>query len=100
MANRAACWLKTEYEVGCIEDCTKGLGLIEAEEDILKKEFKNDDGDDAMRKNFKLKFLIRRGTAYSHLQEKSKALQDYDLAICLDPSNESLRQDVELLQKA
>ncbi|KAI8914622.1 hypothetical protein EDD86DRAFT_199728, partial [Gorgonomyces haynaldii] len=98
LSNRAACWLKMENLVACVQDCTNGLSMIDQEQDILKNEFKQDDGFSQERDKSRLKLLVRRGAAFKLIGKQQEAIQDYELALQMDPTNETLLRDLETMR--
>lgn len=99
LASRAAAWIQTKNYTAATQDCDKGLSIIDAEEDILKNEFKGQDGLESLRKSHKLKMLVRRGTANWELGNKSGAESDYLMALSLDPENQELKRDMEQIKQ-
>jgi tetratricopeptide (TPR) repeat protein len=46
-----------------------------------------------------LRVSIRRGNALAKLNRVSEAIQEYERALKLDPANETIRKDVEILKR-
>lgn len=84
-SNRAACHLQLKQYKECIQDCTSSLELL----------------DPPVPANCasRCKAHVRRGTAYMQIQEYVLALQDYELALKLDPKNVDLKNDSERIRK-
>jgi tetratricopeptide (TPR) repeat protein len=82
----------------CIDACIQGLELLQREEDILKDELKQSDGQEETRRQIKCKFLARLGTCYCSIGTVKKGLEQYEKAVTLDPGNESLLRDFENLK--
>lgn len=91
--------MKLEKYEDCVNDCTKGLGMIAREEEILSKELKQDDGGSDTRKNMKTKLFVRRGTCSVQLGDIKGGFNDYSAASELDPTNESLIEDINGLKE-
>jgi tetratricopeptide (TPR) repeat protein len=99
-SNRAAAYLKLENFDMCVQDCLAGLELIQREEDIIKDELKQDDGQNETRRQLKCKLLVRLGTCYCQMGTMDQGLQHYEKAVALDPQNESLAQDLNALRSS
>ena len=52
------------------------------------------------RKQWVLKTLVRRGTAYSQVSNFKSAYEDFKDAAVLDPDNEALKEDLAQLEAA
>lgn len=50
--------------------------------------------------DFEIRFLVRRGNAYSKLQKFYHAKSDFEEALKLDPKNEQLKKDLESINAA
>ncbi|RDD46300.1 Dyslexia susceptibility 1 candidate gene 1 protein-like protein [Trichoplax sp. H2] len=83
--NRSACFLKIGDYPYCIEDCCKALERLTPPVPANAAQ--------------RSKAYVRRGTAYFKLELYVDALQDYDQAISLDPDNEGLKQDADMIRK-
>ena len=85
-SNRAACYLATGDNERCISDCCRALGLFYP---VVPSNYAS-----------RTKVFVRRGTAYANVGSLDLALQDYDAALKLSPTDEQLRQDYETLKEA
>ncbi|XP_059173661.1 dynein axonemal assembly factor 4-like isoform X2 [Physella acuta] len=84
-SNRAACHLKMRNFFKCIEDCSKAMDLL----------FPPVPQNAASR----CKALIRRGTAFCHLEMYVEGLRDYECALHIDPNNTDVAVDAERIRK-
>ena len=85
-SNRAACYLATGDNDRCISDCCRALGLFYP---VVPSNYAS-----------RTKVFVRRGTAYANVGSLDLALQDYDAALKLSPTDEQLRQDYATLKEA
>ena len=85
-SNRAACYLAVGNNEGCIHDCCRALELFFP---IVPSNYAS-----------RAKAFVRRGTAYANVGRVDLALQDYDAALKLSPSDEKLKEDYGRLKLA
>ena len=85
-SNRAACYLATKEDEKCISDCCRALELFYP---VVPSNYAS-----------RTKVFARRGAAYANIKQYDLALQDYDAAMKLSPSNTGLREDYETLKQA
>ena len=121
-ANRAASYLQLASSdstksspalESCVADCSTGIGLLEREDELIKKEFGGVNTKDVFpeeqqeaKRKLRVKLLVRRGTARSLIARQSNkpgemgrmAIADYQGALELDPRNEALQSDVQVLR--
>lgn len=79
--NRAACHLKLRNLYKCAEDCSNALDLMVPAVEANAKG--------------RLKGHLRRAAAYCELELYVEALQDYEAAIKIAPSNDKIKQDAQ-----
>lgn len=82
--NRASCYLVLNMYDDCVQDCTKALELLTPPVESNKMS--------------RVKSLVKRGSALCELGKLSEALKDYELAQRLQPDNEQLVKDINLLK--
>jgi len=82
--NRASCYLVLNLYDDCVQDCTKALELLTPPVESNKMS--------------RVKSLVKRGSALCELGKLSEALKDYELAQRLQPDNEQLVKDINLLK--
>ncbi|GAB9465922.1 hypothetical protein Gpo141_00003308 [Globisporangium polare] len=109
LSNRAACFLVRNEFAKCVQDCTRALELLQ------RRDMGENEGEGGQhglaffsvgpapgslkRRAWVLKTLVRRGTAYSAMEEWAKAEADYAASAELDPTNEALRNDLLQVQR-
>ncbi|XP_047200769.1 dynein assembly factor 4, axonemal isoform X1 [Girardinichthys multiradiatus] len=83
-SNRAACHLKLRNLHKAIEDSSKALDLLTP----------------AVPANSaaRVRASIRRGSAFCQLQLYAEGLQDYEAALKIDPHNEALQEDAQIIR--
>ncbi|XP_037087574.1 dynein assembly factor 4, axonemal-like [Pollicipes pollicipes] len=84
-ANRAACHLKLNNYHKTLEDSSSALDLLKPPVQVNQTS--------------RLRCHVRRGTALLRLAAFQEALAEYQMALSLDPTNEKLVQDVEMVRK-
>jgi len=102
LSNRAICYLAEGKHQKCIDDCSTALTLLEVSPDpnkLLPSGPMPPVGS-GKRKQWVLKTLVRRGTAYSQVSQFKEAHADFQHASELDPENVALKEDVEQLAAA
>ena len=50
--------------------------------------------------DFEVRFLVRRGNAYSKLKKYYHAKSDFEQALQIDPKNEQLKKDLSMIKEA
>ena len=85
-SNRAACYLSLGNNESCVKDCCVALELLfpVVPDNYIARS----------------KVFVRRGTAYANMGELDLALQDYDGATKLCPSNTDLQEDYQRIKHA
>ncbi|KAI9093435.1 hypothetical protein DFS34DRAFT_263615 [Phlyctochytrium arcticum] len=97
MSNRAACQLQLNHFEECIADCQGALTLLDKEEEAFREKLIEDTVADVRRLK-RSKLLVRIGTAQMRQDQGQQSLATYQKALELDPRNETLVKDVEMLQ--
>jgi len=102
LSNRAICHLAGGRPEKCVEDCTAALALLQVEADSNKllPSGPMPPVGSGKRKQWVLKTMVRRGTAYSQTSQFKEAHGDFKTACELDPTNEALKQDLAQLEEA
>lgn len=85
-SNRAACYLAMGENERCINDCCRALELFFP---VVPSNYKS-----------RTKVFVRRGTAYANVGSLDLAVQDYEAALKLSPSDENLKEDCARLKEA
>jgi hypothetical protein len=86
------------FDKRALDDCSRGLEILDREEEILK-EMDKDDGNGTSRIKLRVKMLIRRGVCKVELMGNvEEGLKDYEKALELEPGNEELIRDVKMLK--
>ncbi|KAI0231567.1 Dynein assembly factor 4, axonemal [Lamellibrachia satsuma] len=83
-SNRAACHLKMENHMKCIEDSSKAL-------ELLKPPVPQNAAS-------RCKAHVRRGTSLAQLELYVEGLQDYEAALKIDPTNDQLLTDANRIR--
>jgi dyslexia susceptibility 1 candidate gene 1 protein len=110
LSNRAASKLALNDFQGCIADCSSALDILQADvQEAGAGIMSHDQGINMIfallpaygsekRKQYILKTITRRGVAYRQIARHDKAIEDYEEAVQIDPNNEALRKDLELMR--
>lgn len=118
LSNLSACRLATGDFEGCISACSDALSLLEVntdaslpsaaatittsttsvQRDALLASILPKAGSEK-RKQWVLKTIVRRGVAYVKVNKLGEAIEDYKIAVSLDPANQDLRVDLNRLIK-
>ena len=94
--NKIACLLAQDKLDRVVSECNEAIRLIKN----YKNRF-NPKGADAERlKQMDLRVAVRRGNALGKLQRITEAISEYERALKIDPSNASIKKDLDLLRKA
>ena len=107
LSNRATCKIALKDYSGCIDDCTVALDLLSGS-DISSTGVMNTPSLNMLnsilpakgsekRKAWVLKTIVKRGQAHLQLSKYDEAIRDYSTASGLDPTNESLKSDINKL---
>ena len=114
LSNRAACKIATRDFFGCIKDCSLALEIFDSD-DILQRNTPIQSGNSEnlsmltailpmrgsdKRKSWYLKTLVRRGAAHFQAGNREEAIADYGKACSIDPTNGSLKTDLNNLRNS
>ncbi len=110
ISNRATCKIALKDYQGCIDDCTVALDLLSSS-DVSSSGVVSTPSLNMLnsilpakgsekRKAWVLKTILRRGQAYLQVSRYDEAIRDYSTASGLDPTNESLKSDINKLVTA
>ncbi|BHF71445.1 Dynein assembly factor 4, axonemal [Sparganum proliferum] len=85
-SNRAACYIKTRNFFKALEDSSAALDLLQP----------------PVPQNLRARVRahVRRAVAFCNLEMLKEGIQEYEAAAKLDPSDESIKQDLENLREA
>ncbi|KAM4734060.1 dynein axonemal assembly factor 4 [Anableps anableps] len=83
-SNRAACHLKLRNLHKAIEDSSKALDLLTPAV--------------AANAAARVRASVRRGSAFCQLELYAEGLQDYEAALKIDPHNEALQRDAQIIR--
>eukprot|EP00606_Chrysophyceae_sp_TOSAG23-5_P001312 GSChrysophyteH2.ASY1.ANO1.1430.1 assembled CDS len=89
-SNRSACKMALGDTMGCIDDCSAALALLQLKPDDMI----GGGGGSEKRASWVIKTVVRRGAAYAQLGKIDEAVDDYTLAASLNPSDEKLKKDL------
>lgn len=95
--NKIACLLSLEKYNQVVAECNDAMRLI--------KNYKNrNDGkhspDEVKRMgSMELRLAVRKGNAQAKLGKVTEAISEYERALTFDPSNASVKKDLEMLRK-
>ena len=89
---------------GCIEDCTAALALLQIKPDQGLGASGNSGLNmlasllppvgSEKRISWVVKTAVRRGAAYAHSNKIDEAVEDYSLAVSMNPNDEKLQKDL------
>ena len=108
LSNRAACRMALGDLDGCIADCSMALEVFDCDDKVHHNSLVRIQDSDNLsmlasilpprqsekRKSWYLKTLVRRGAAEFQAGMLETAIADYSMACGMDPSNESLKTDL------
>lgn len=122
LSNRAACRMAQQDLAGCVADCSTAIALLQSDSEgkfapesaTKTKELRFEASSNVLqqdqiktmlftilppagstkRSGWILKTLLRRGVALAQLNQFSAAVQDYERAVALDPTNEAVKADL------
>ena len=111
-SNRSACKMAQGDTMGCIDDCSAALALLQLKpDDMIGGGGSGGSGGNSSsgvnmlasilppvgsekRASWVIKTVVRRGAAYAQLGQIDEAVEDYALAASLNPSDEKLKKDL------
>lgn len=95
--NKIACLLSLDKHERVVQEANDALRLI--------KNYKNRNEDSSTADEKKrllqmeIRVSVRRGNALAKLNRVSEAIQEYERALKLDPQNETIKKDLDILRK-
>jgi tetratricopeptide (TPR) repeat protein len=96
LSNRSACHLKLNSPSDAFKDTMMALDYLAREEELLKQQLIEEDAQDrSMRIRTKIKVYLRKGAAQLAMGNKKGAIEDYQAASNLDPSNEEIKKNLK-----
>lgn len=93
--NKIACLLSMDRLTQVVQECNEAVRLIKN----YKNRFEVKGADAERLKQMDLRVAIRRGNALAKLQRTSEAIQEYERALKIEPGNQAIEKDLELLRK-
>ncbi len=93
--NKIACLLSMDRLAQVVQECNEAVRLIKN----YKNRFEVKGADAERLKQMDLRVAIRRGNALAKLQRTSEAIQEYERALKIEPGNQAIEKDLELLRK-
>jgi dyslexia susceptibility 1 candidate gene 1 protein len=117
LSNRGACHLAMGLHQACADDCTQALELLSVDPNNTSAHQEGTLGlatfggnpslpsgpvpppGSSKRRTWVLKTVARRGVALAQLGKLQAAILDYKLACKLDPSDDNLKRDLDMLEQ-
>ncbi len=95
--NKIACLLSLEKHDRVVTECNDALRLIKN----FRNRFEEKQSQDEKKRlqQMEIRVSIRRGNALAKLNRVSEAIQEYEKALKMDPTNETIKRDIEVLKK-
>lgn len=78
-----------------VQECNEAVRLIKN----YKNRFEVKGADADRLKQMDLRVAIRRGNALAKLQRTSEAILEYERALKIEPGNQAIEKDLEILRK-
>mmetsp|Transcript_6431 Transcript_6431/g.10524 ORF Transcript_6431/g.10524 Transcript_6431/m.10524 type:complete len:476 (-) Transcript_6431:116-1543(-) len=114
LSNRAACKIATRDFCGCIRDCSLALDIFDSDDSLQCSTPLSSGSSEKLsmltailpakgsdkRKSWYLKTLVRRGAAHFQAGNVNDAILDYSKACAIDPTNNSLKTDLNNLRNS
>ncbi|KAJ0412790.1 hypothetical protein ATCC90586_002420 [Pythium insidiosum] len=107
LSNRAAAYLRRHDHQSCVDDCTQALTLLQQEPGASGEGHRGlaffaagPAPGTAKRREWVVKTMVRRGTAYLAMKMIERAEKDYAAAVELDPNNSSLADDLDHIRQS
>ena len=97
-SNRAVCHLTMGSCQACVDDCSAALELLQQDAAKGTLPCAMPASGTTKRRQWVLKTLVRRATANAQLGNLEEAIADYQIAVQIEPSSESLAADLATLQ--
>merc|ERR1719197_247018 len=102
LSNRATCHLAMQSWQPCVDDCSRALELLQAA--VTTGQGSSlpcamPASGTQKRRQWVLKTLVRRATANAQLGKFSAAVDDYEIAVQIEPANEALANDLKQLRE-
>lgn len=96
--NKIACLLSLEKHDRVVQECNDAMRLIKN----FKNRNENSSSADEKKRlhQLEIRVSVRRGNALVKVNRLSEAIQEYERALKLDPANETIKKDLDLLRKA
>lgn len=98
LSNRAVCHLTMGSCQACVDDCSRALELLQQDAAKGTLPCAMPASGTTKRRQWVLKTLVRRATANAQLGNLEEAIADYQIAVQIEPSSESLAADLATLQ--
>lgn len=114
LSNRAACKIAIRDFGGCVNDCSLALEIFDSDDSLQSSTPLSSGSSENLsmltailpakgsdkRKSWYLKTLVRRGAAHFQAGNVEEAILDYSKACAIDPTNNSLKTDLNNLRNS
>jgi tetratricopeptide (TPR) repeat protein len=95
--NKIACLLSLEKFDRVVTECNDALRLIK---NFRNNEVKSSPEEKKRLHMMEVRVSVRRGNALAKVNRFSDAIIEYERAMKLDPTNEAIKKDLDILRKA
>lgn len=93
--NKIACLLSLEKFGNVVTECNDAFRLIKNYKNRL--DGKHSAEDMKRMNNMELRLAVRKGNALAKLNKISEAIGEYEKALKMDPTNATVKKDLEIL---
>jgi tetratricopeptide (TPR) repeat protein len=95
--NKIACLLSLDKHDRVVTECNDTLRIIRN----FRNRFEEKQTPDEKKRllQMEIRVSVRRGNALAKLNRVSEAIQEYERALKLDPANENIKKDLNILRK-
>jgi dyslexia susceptibility 1 candidate gene 1 protein len=95
--NKIACLLSLEKFDRVVSECNDALRLIRNHRNRFEE--KQTPEEKKRLALMEVRVSVRRGNALAKLNRVSEAIQEYERALKLDPNNDAIKKDLEILRR-
>ena len=95
--NKIACLLSLEKFEKVVSECNDTLRLIRNHRNRFEEKQTAEEKKRLVQ--MEIRVSVRRGNALARLNRVSEAIQEYERAMKMDPTNEGIKRDLETLKK-
>ena len=96
--NKIACLLSLEKYSQVVAECNDAYRLIKNYKNRMDGTKRNKDEEKRI-SNMELRVAVRKATAQAKLGRETEAIQEYEKALEIEPDNEKVKKDLEILRK-